>query len=1050
MTKLSPPDSANIWHRERLFILLDRMIKSALIWIHGPTGCGKTSLVVSYLRKRNYKILWYRLDENDNNLSGFFRNLATAATLITPDHISRLPFLQFTSDNPKPIEFGQLFFRQLWHQLPANTVLVFDNAETLPQYAMFYQYLNLIIDEVPHGSQVMVLSHDEPCESLTKQRLIGTMNTLMPNELCANNFEASEILHACHLDSTSTENIQHWNQLAQGWVAGLILIAQHYQNKVTENFELPSSSKQLIFNFFSSQYFDQLNRGTQKILISCSLLPRLSDELAIQLTDNCKAASVLNELAHKNYFITRIASDQNYYQFHSLYQKFLREQFHKIFNKRECRTQKKHAADLLWDAGDCESAISIYRELEDWSTLCKALNQCAQSLICLGHQQIIIDLNKGVSNTTLNSYPWLLYWHANALGKNRPKLADLMLRQVFEIFKTSDNRQGLCAAWSCRVLMQLILSGNLILSEEWFWKVDNLINKPPIFDSESMQLQFTVAVFFASASSPKFSRINALWGEKLRYCIHNHSDICQKVDVSRFFLLHSWQTGRFEKTAWILRYIGPYIINEPLPEIVKLEWLSIANTIDIYRGTPEKVILNNIEDSLKIAEQLDIKNQIFVFHAQKLLLKLCSNDQSDRKLLLNNLTVAALPELPYHQALCEIFLSWIALEDNQLDEASRLIINASRQCPQNDSSLNSIYGYQHAQTRIHLARSEWQQALRQSAQIRHLGNKRKDKLTLVYALLSLAQLAANKGRMVRCRKLLAEAFVTARTHDLYRFPFFTTKVLAQLCQYSFEMQIETDYIKKLIEVNKLTAPIEATNTEPWPWVVKLHSFGRLQITINNEPLTFTKKSPQKPLMLLKAIIALGEYNISQNSLEDLLWSDEEGDAAHNALTTALNRLRKLIGKDSLLVSDGLLSLNAHQCWSDQGEFNRIYQLAEQYRRKENWLCFEKSAKKIIALYTGSFLQSDNHIYWTQRLRIKQRSRFLNITSVLGERLEMQKEFRQALDCYLKGLEHESQAECLCQGAIRCYIALGQRAEALTIFNQSRSAIREFDENKLPR
>jgi ATP/maltotriose-dependent transcriptional regulator MalT len=60
MSKFTRPILADIYPRERLFAMLDRMRRQPLTWVSGPGGCGKTTLVGSYLEARKIPCLWYQ------------------------------------------------------------------------------------------------------------------------------------------------------------------------------------------------------------------------------------------------------------------------------------------------------------------------------------------------------------------------------------------------------------------------------------------------------------------------------------------------------------------------------------------------------------------------------------------------------------------------------------------------------------------------------------------------------------------------------------------------------------------------------------------------------------------------------------------------------------------------------------------------------------------------------------------------------------------------------------------------------------------------------
>ena len=59
LAKTTRPRLAEVMPRERLFSLLDRGRRSPVIWVTGPPGSGKTTLVASYLENRKPDSLCY-------------------------------------------------------------------------------------------------------------------------------------------------------------------------------------------------------------------------------------------------------------------------------------------------------------------------------------------------------------------------------------------------------------------------------------------------------------------------------------------------------------------------------------------------------------------------------------------------------------------------------------------------------------------------------------------------------------------------------------------------------------------------------------------------------------------------------------------------------------------------------------------------------------------------------------------------------------------------------------------------------------------------------
>jgi len=132
LAKITRPVPSGCLPRTRLFRLVDRGCKKAsLLWICGPPGCGKTTLVSTYLEARNIPALWYRIDAGDDDLASFFYYLGIAGKRAAPRMGKPLPLL--TPEYLAGIqEFNRHFFENLFARLSPARALVFDDYHEIP------------------------------------------------------------------------------------------------------------------------------------------------------------------------------------------------------------------------------------------------------------------------------------------------------------------------------------------------------------------------------------------------------------------------------------------------------------------------------------------------------------------------------------------------------------------------------------------------------------------------------------------------------------------------------------------------------------------------------------------------------------------------------------------------------------------------------------------------------------------------------------------------------------------------------------------------------
>jgi len=72
LAKFSRPRLFNVQKRERLFKLIDERRAHPILWIAGPPGSGKSTLVASYIEARKAPGLWFQADPGDADPATFF------------------------------------------------------------------------------------------------------------------------------------------------------------------------------------------------------------------------------------------------------------------------------------------------------------------------------------------------------------------------------------------------------------------------------------------------------------------------------------------------------------------------------------------------------------------------------------------------------------------------------------------------------------------------------------------------------------------------------------------------------------------------------------------------------------------------------------------------------------------------------------------------------------------------------------------------------------------------------------------------------------------
>ncbi|MDH5694184.1 MAG: hypothetical protein OEZ47_13885, partial [Gammaproteobacteria bacterium] len=240
------------------------------------------------------------------------------------------------------------------------------------------------------------------------------------------------------------------------------------------------------------------------------------------------------------------------------------------------------------------------------------------------------------------------------------------------------------------------------------------------------------------------------------------------------------------------------------------------------------------------------------------------------------------------------------------------------------------------------------------------------------------------------------------------------QALIELLDYGIRNRVCESHCRTFVSSLNLVPQNPRQLCDDWPWAVRIYTFGRFAVLINEEPLILSGKSHQKPLQVLKAIIAFGGRNVSERLICDTLWPGSDRDSSYRTLSTNLHRLRKILGRDDIVeVGGGHVTLNSKLCWVDCWAFeilvNRFHSELASGRATQS---ADAVVNTMFKLYHGSFLRTDVSTDWIRAFHYKLQSKFSRTISSLGTSLEKLNKHDDAFDLYQRALEIEPSADLL--------------------------------------
>jgi DNA-binding SARP family transcriptional activator len=229
----------------------------------------------------------------------------------------------------------------------------------------------------------------------------------------------------------------------------------------------------------------------------------------------------------------------------------------------------------------------------------------------------------------------------------------------------------------------------------------------------------------------------------------------------------------------------------------------------------------------------------------------------------------------------------------------------------------------------------------------------------------------------------------------------------------------------------------APTLEAWPWPLQVRGFGEFGVWRDGVALTAGgARVPQRPLDLLRALLAHGGASVPVAIVLDWLWPDADFDQQRKSFDAALLRLRRMLGDDSLLVLDGgLLLLDRTRAWTDVAALDEG---AWEPAAGADAAVLQAQAERLLHLARAPLLDGLD-APWVLGARERTRRRFVLALGRIAESLEA---IAPAPACrlYERALQADPLAESLARRLIRAQVARGERAEALRAWHHCKAML----------
>src|SRR5215211_8137445 len=372
-SKLTPaPTRPGLVTRIQLLDWLEASAATPVVTISGPAGYGKTMLAAEWAKRDRRPFVWLSIDHNDNDPTVLLTYLAVGLDRVEPLDPWVLGVLASRGVSISHTVLPRLGAALASKALPV--VVVLDDVHLLHDQ-QGPDAVAVLVDHLPPGSQLVVISRGEPPLPLARWRAEGRLAELGPGELAMSPVEAGSLLSAVWVELPDAE-VAELTRRTEGWPVALYLAALSIKAQPAGNGVGLSGRERFLVDYLQSALLSCLSPTEVQFLTRTAVLDRLSGPLCDAVLGTTGSAEMLESLERSNLLVVPLDRQREWYRYHQLFREQLRGKLERS-EPELVRELTLRAAHWCADHALAEAAVGYAMDAGDADLVARGVEQAA-------------------------------------------------------------------------------------------------------------------------------------------------------------------------------------------------------------------------------------------------------------------------------------------------------------------------------------------------------------------------------------------------------------------------------------------------------------------------------------------------------------------------------------------------------------------------------------------------------------------------------------------------------------------------------------------------
>lgn len=1016
-TKLQPPVlPAKTLDRPRLNLLLDDAVRRRVTLVAADAGFGKTTQVANYLAASGRPAVWYRLDTGDGDPAAFCAYLIEALRRHLPAKVATAARrnLSMVTDWAAAAQLLSVLCQRVRSEL----LIVLDDFHLLNAPSLV-EGMTRWIEALPQRVRLIILTRVRPDLPLARWLAQDTVASLGAEGLRFTQAELRALLVDLHGLPLTDATLHLVTAKTEGWPAGVVLTLHAALTRgpaaAAQALTAIAGSSREIYDYLAQEAFSRHSAEVQRFLMTTSVLSRFDAALADELLGTTGARAILDHLERTHLFLVPLDRERRWYRYHHLFQEFL-QQMAATRDPEGWRGHHLRAARAWERRGVVEDALHHYLAAGHPADAARLLAAQGMDLWARGRFEALMGWLDAIPADLWPGYPRLYMVRGNceiAAGEARAAVLTL-----------EEGRRHLAAAADREAEAEVVrMFGHLSVWDGELERLRALVTDlTPRLDEFPPAARARVLEILGRAAKVEgeYHRAEELFGQAIA-ATRDGGIATADLTPKRYLAVLLAVTGRFREAAALME--------ELIARFQRLGWTheEAHQQTDLVPVLTAIGRFSEAERRLAAVAALQPVVPCKVLHgnllvARGVLAARTGLPQAARRLLQEALS----PPSPSARHLIDrlpatLELS-LLLKDTEPQEAIRLALTAVEDAPR----MGPLW-----QGRATLA---WGIVERSSERCVEAADIFGELGLLHWRALALlhATALAEAGERSRHRE---QALTVLRPLRDEEWGFVAAHSTAALFASFQDDAVVGERVGRLVDA-----------MPERPQVLRLSLLGRFELLRGEHTVPDSAWPRSAPRRLLQ-FLALQDRPVHREEAVEALWPELSPRQAANHLRVALSQLRRVLeperparGPSSAVLTAGPTIVLAKERFDvDVDHFLRAIRRAQTSQGRARL----EALQEALQAYPGDLVADDPYADWVLRERDRLARDYLDVLAALAEEEERNGRWEAALARWRAVLDRDQEAEHAFRGMMRCYLALGRTAEALTTYARCRAALADL-------